>query len=332
MGRRRRVLVALAIGVVAAGMVAAPAGASTTTVGALSVNGWFGLNEGPSGSVGTTTLLTGPGTPPAGIGSAKLTVDSNGRASLGTNVYAGTKLSQISAMSYAAYASSTSASHQPNLMFDVDYVTTDASTAYQGRLTFIPNAPAPANTWTTLDALNDGKWYSTAAPGNGVCPQGSPCTWSQVLTAFPTAGIRNDVAAKGALLLRLGGPVTGGATAFVDDFSITRPSGTSTVDFEPGASVSPSVGPAGTVVTVTMYGYRPGASVVVKFDRVAAKLKPGPRKVTLCKQKALADGSIVCTHAIPAVPGPVGVHPIVSKGKGANGAQLKYSVDFVVSP
>lgn len=332
MGRRRQGLVALAIGVVAAGMLAVPAGASTTTVGALSVNGWFGINEGPSGSVGTTTLLSGPGTPPAGTGSAKLTVDSTGRASLGTNAYAGTKLSQISALSYATRAPSANLNNQPNLQFDVDYVTTDSSTAYQGRLTFIRNSAVPANTWTTVDALNDGKWYATGAPGNTVCTQASYCTWSQILTAFPTAGIRNDSVGKGAMILRLGGPVAGGATVYVDDFSITRPSGTSTVDFEPGASVSPSVGPPGTVVTVTLFGYRPGVNVVVKFDRLAANLHAGPRRALLCKQRALADGSVTCTHAIPTVPGNVGVHPIVTKGKGANGAQLKYSLDFVVSP
>lgn len=332
MGRRSRGLVALAIGALAIGALAAPAGASTTTVGALSVKGWFGLNEGPNGSVGTTTLLTGPGTPPAGIGSAQLTVDSTGRAALGTNAFAGTKLSTISALSYATYAPVANLNRQANVSFDVDFDATDASTAYQGRLTFVRSTPVPANTWTSVDALTDGTWFASQPPSGGACTQSSPCTWSQVLTAYPNAGIRNDSVFKGAMLLRLGGPIPGGATVDVDDFSITRPSGTSEVDFEPGASVTPSVGPPGTAVTVTLYGYRPGAAVVVKFDRVAARLHAGARRVVLCKKKANTAGAIVCTASIPAVAGPVGVHPITSKGKGANGAPLLYSLDYVVSP
>jgi hypothetical protein len=312
--------------------MAAPAGASTTTVGSLSVNGWFGFNEGPTGSTGTTTLVSGPGTPPAGTGSAQLTVDSTGRASLATNAYAGTKLVDISALSYATRAPSANLNNQPNLQFDVDYVTTDASTAFQGRLTFIRNSAVPANTWTTIDALTDGKWYSTGAPGNTVCTQASYCTWGQVLAAFPTAGIRNDSTAKGAMILRLGGPVAGGATVYVDDFSITRPSGTSTVDFEGGASVSPSVGPPGTAVTVTAYGYKPNAWVNVHYDRVATRLHAGPRRPLECRVHANGSGVALCSFNIPAVAGPVGVHPITIKGKSAGSGQLSYSVDYVVSP
>jgi hypothetical protein len=301
-------------------------------VGALSVNGWFGFNEGPDGSVGTTTLVSGPATPPAGIGSAQLTVDSTGRASLATNAFRGTKLSQISALSYATYAPVANLNRQANVAFDVDYDTTDASTAFQGRLTFVRSSAVPANTWTSINALTDGTWFASGAPGNATCGQGSPCTWSQVLSNYPNAGVRNDSVAKGAMLLRLGGPISGGATAYVDDFSITRPSGTSEVDFEPGATISPSIGPAGSSVTVTAYGYRPGKWVNVKYDRVATGLRAGPRRPRLCRVRANAQGAAICSGTIPAVAGPAGVHPVTTQGKGDNGAPLAYRLDFVVSP
>jgi hypothetical protein len=325
-------LVALAIGALAVGVLAAPAGAATTTVGALSVNGWFGGNEGPAGSSGTVSLVSGPGTPDAGTGSAKLTVDGTGRASLGTNGFKGTKLSQISALSYSTYATSSQLSHQANLQFDVDFDTTDASTAYQGRLSFGTDTSVPLNTWTSVNALTDGKWYGSQLVSPAPCSQSSPCTWAQVLTAYPNAGVRNDPVEKGAMLLRLGGPVTGGGSVYVDNFSITRPSGTSTVDFEPGATVTPTVGVAGTAINVTAYGYRPGAKVAVKFDRVAAGLHNGPRQLRICKVTANTNGVITCNTSVPAVSGPPGVHPITLKGKGANGAQLKYKLDFIISP
>ena len=97
MRRARCALVVVAIATIG-GLAMPSAGAATQVVHNLTVNSWFGFNEGPSGSVGNTTLVPGPATPPAGTGSAKLTVDSNGRASLATNAYAGTKLSQISAL------------------------------------------------------------------------------------------------------------------------------------------------------------------------------------------------------------------------------------------
>ena len=62
---------------------------------------------------------------------------------------------------------------------------------------------------------------------------------------------------KGALFQRLGGPITGGATVYADNLTITRPAGTTTTNFEAGASVTPSIGPGGTAVVVKAYGYKP---------------------------------------------------------------------------
>ncbi len=323
--KRRLGIVAAAI--LAVALLGAPsAGAATQTVGALTVNGWFGFNEGPSGSVGTTQLISGPGAPPAGVGSAKMTVDGTGRASLGTNAYAGTKLSQISALSFWFLQTGASGNGYPVLQFDVDYNLNDANTAFQGRLSSL-HGPGTANTWTQVDALA-GEWFATGAPGNGPCSQATPCTTAQVLSNFPNAGIRNDPTAKGALFLRLGGPVTGGATVYGDKITITRPSGTTVTDFEPGASVTPSIGHGASSVVIKAYGFKPNAVVQVKFDR----LTPRPRRVKLCKIRAGTSGVAVSAKNIPFSPGPVGVHPITIKGKGASGSKLSYSIDFVVSP
>jgi hypothetical protein len=332
MGRSRRVFVAAVIAATAGGMaIISPAGATTTVVQTFSTAGWFGFNEGTTGSVGNAALVTGPGTPSNGVGSAQLTVDSTGRASLATNAYAGTPLSAISALSYATYANSASLSHQANLQFDVDYDITDASTAYQGRLSFGRSTPVPVNTWTTVNALTDGEWFASGAPGNTVCTQANECTWSEVLTAFPNAGIRNDSVGKGALLFRLGGPVAGGASTYVDGLSITRPSGTSFVDFEPGAFITPSIAPPGSAVTVQAAGFKVGKFVVVKYDRLQSGVKGVKRRAILCKIKANAAGTITCSTAIPSVAGPVGVHSVTVRGPKAGGGVLLYTLDFVRS-
>src|SRR5215470_15386895 len=115
---------------------AAPSRAASVVVTTLSTDLWFNLNEGPAGSVGDTTFVPGPATPPAGNGSAMLEVDDTGRASFGTELYKGTALASITQMTFSSYASSAKTVVNPALQFDIDYDGTDMSTAYQGRLTF----------------------------------------------------------------------------------------------------------------------------------------------------------------------------------------------------
>ena len=82
-------------------------------------NGWSFLNEGGNGSV---HYVNGPGTPPAGRGSALLTVDSTGREAIQTTKYAGIGLSGLSQLlaspSQPRYGSPTDAR---TLAIDVHY-------------------------------------------------------------------------------------------------------------------------------------------------------------------------------------------------------------------
>jgi hypothetical protein len=299
------------------------AGAATQTVTQLQVGGWFGANEGPGGSVGSVSLVPGPATPPSGSGSAMLQVDSTGRASLGTNAYKGTPLSQISALDYWDYP--VVAADQANIQFDVTYDTTLGSTAYQGRLTFMPPA-SPAGTWTHLNTLTSGTWYGTHAPGNAICSQSTPCTWSQVLANFPNAAIRNDSIGQGALILRLGGPITGGATTYVDDLTVSSGANSTTTDFEAGGSITPTVGTVGTAITARGYGFKPNATVKVQYGRLAN----GRGKSILCTATADVTGMAQCTGNVPANSGALGLHSVIIKGRGPSGG-ISYSEDFVLS-
>jgi len=232
---RNRWMTAATIASLLGPLSAVPSLAATVVVATLSTDAWFNLNEGPAGSVGDTTFVPGPATPPLGNGSAMLEVDDTGRASFGTELYKGTALASITQMTFSSYASSAKTVVNPALQFDIDYDGTDMSTAYQGRLTFEPSGAPTPDTWVSQDALA-GTWWASQAPGNGVCPQSSPCTWAQVLAAFPNAAIRNDASQGGALLFRLGGPIGGGAVANVDDFTIPVCSSYTTYVFEPDCS------------------------------------------------------------------------------------------------
>jgi hypothetical protein len=89
-----------------------------------------------------------------------------------------------------------------SLQFDIDYDLNDASNTFMGRLVFepyiTPTNTVQQNAWQNWDALA-GNWYGTrtTVTVNGVagvaqpCQPATPCTWAQVLSLFPNAGVRN---------------------------------------------------------------------------------------------------------------------------------------------
>jgi hypothetical protein len=314
-----------ALAAAAALLSAAPqARAANVVVNSLSLSGWFGGNEGPGGSVGTVDFVPGPGTPPLGGGSAELTVDSNGRASFGTAQYKGTALTAITQLTYAAWVATAAHPESPSVQFDMDYDKNDNNTAYQGRLVFVPPLPT-LDTWTAFDALA-GTWWATAAPGNLTCSQASPCTWNQVLAAFPNAAIRNDPNAGGNLLFRLGGPVTGGSRVDVDDFTITAGPISTTWDFEPGVSANPSVIAAGGLITVRAYGFKPNKTVKSSYYVNGTSGK----RVLLCSATSSETGAFLCTVPLPtgALAGPSGIHAILIQGL----SRVKYTTQIFITP
>ncbi|HEX6032475.1 MAG TPA: right-handed parallel beta-helix repeat-containing protein, partial [Tepidiformaceae bacterium] len=204
--------------------------AGTVTVAPSNGNGWGFLEETANGS---GQFVTGPGTAPLGIGSAELTVDSIGREILASLGFTGTRLDDITNLEYSSYRATADSGNllAISLQLDVDYDSTDANTAWQGRLVFEPyftigSGNVPEDTWQTWSPLT-GKWWASGAPGNTTCPHSAPCTWAQVLAAFPDAGIR------GAVNFRAGGPWAGGFTGNVDDFLIGINGDNTTFDFDP---------------------------------------------------------------------------------------------------
>ena len=157
--------------------------------------GWFFFDDNGVG-VGSTGFEVGEGTPPLGNGSAFFQVDATaGHAFEVFGTYHGTRMDDITSLLYSSYQNgNANPASAVALDFDIDYDLTDGNNAFQGRLVFEPYQ-TPSNTvqqlvWQNWDALA-GRWWASGAPGNGICPQATPCTWAQVLTAFPNAGVRN---------------------------------------------------------------------------------------------------------------------------------------------
>jgi len=214
-----------------------------------SSNGWYFFNEGSSGSA---YYVNGPVTPPAGRGSALLTIDGSGRENVATGLFTGTQLSALTALQYSTYQAFSGSPNETLYMeFDVDYASTDSSTAYQGRLVYVPSVahtvlPRTWQSWNTMDG-NSG-WYSSASgsssyrpivndtpQANPPCDQTTFCSWAQVTAAYPHARIRPTVSnVPGAFLIRAGGPVTGGLVGATDKVIVGISGQNIETNFEPG--------------------------------------------------------------------------------------------------
>lgn len=259
--------------------------ATTVTVTPTSPNGWFFSDDGNPGGIGN--MVTGPGTPPLSTGSIHFALPTaSAREMFSTAAFAGTRLDKITALQYSTFRSSVDGGNNlaVTLQFDMDYDLTDGFTGWQSRLVFEPYqtpATVPQNTWQTWTPLT-GKWWMASTGSSmprvgGVavsiaCPQSSPCTWAQVLSAYPNSGLRVGI---GLVNLKAGGPWAG-FDGNVDALTIGVNSNDTTYDFEPsntGLVFVPAVSYVGVTGTTqvaininsvaNLYGYQ----FQVNFDQ-----------------------------------------------------------------
>jgi hypothetical protein len=186
-------------------------------------HGWYFYDDGHPGGVGT--FVTGPGTLPAGTGSAQMVLTgTTQRETLTTLAYAGTRFDQMTKLEYYTYGS------VANVQFNVDFDLTDANEAWMGRLVW--QAPTGGSGWTKWEPMT-GTWYASSAAGGTygtLCPQNPGCTWAQVLSNYPNAGIRR---LDGGTHLKANANV--GFNGNVDAFTMGVNYNSTTYDFEPGA-------------------------------------------------------------------------------------------------
>ncbi|MEJ5225623.1 MAG: hypothetical protein WHV44_14290, partial [Anaerolineales bacterium] len=214
------------------------ASASANTVNPLSTD-WTLLVE--TAGTYSYSFVEGPATPPAGLGSLRMTIDSTAGISYAAQKYQGVRLADLETLTYATYVSSgsgfTAISFQIN--YDPDLSDTSSPKPWYGRLVYEPYRNGTVNTgaWQTWDMLNSGNavWWATPNANSSVddtCSQSSPCALSTILTSWPNIGIRNDSAS--AILFKAGGGWSGGFDGNVDNL-VVKTSGqeVDTYDFEP---------------------------------------------------------------------------------------------------
>ncbi len=218
--------------------------AATAIITPSNMQGWGFTQETPTGS---GALVTGPGTPPLGAGSANLIVDSTGGEIIAKAGYQGLKFADITNLQYSTYRTSGAPALAIALQFNVDGDVTDTNNAFQGRIVYEPYHTQTVTTgvWQTWDPLNDSAgtgtgnwWFSNGGLAtSSTCAQATPCTYAQVLAAFPNGGVHNTF---GAVVLKAGGGWTGGFDGNADALQVNN----DTYDFEatePTPTPTPSI-------------------------------------------------------------------------------------------
>jgi hypothetical protein len=198
--RKAMIAVALTMGALA---FTSTAMAATVTPASLAPGGhWYTADTRPPG---TGTFENGPATPPAGTGSFELsTITNPEKVQLFTDLYDGTKLADIDGIGYSTYRDPPSTGFiaaVAALNLRLDLTGDGQPDAY---MVFEPyqdqgNAAVSTGVWQSWDAYRGGaaKWWINT--GAGGCGQNTPCTWSQIVTAFPDATIEESTAPCGTL-------------------------------------------------------------------------------------------------------------------------------------
>lgn len=191
---------------------------TSVTVSPIDMKGWVFFDDGaftPCFANNVCAIESGPQTPPAGMGSARLAlVGSSDRPSLGARLdsLAGVRLADITVLTYSTFIATNQNVQAIALQFPVDNDVTDLDYAYRGRLVFEPYhepslGPVQTGVWQTWNTLN-GKWWLSSAGNpdrlpNAACSQSAPCTVTELLAHYPNIGVR-DVPAEPNVILKAG--------------------------------------------------------------------------------------------------------------------------------
>ncbi len=219
---------------------------SPTVVRSDGLNKWFMYNDTTDAVDNTLgNFVYGPTTPPNGQGSVEFTLGGspNDRKNIATYQFKGTKLADITDLSFVAYSHSGVAgpNESPYLNFNVDF---NGSDTWQKRLVYVPsaNGAVPQDRWNTFDAIDGGNalwtWSGYASNGNK-WPDGNISeyrTWNDIMDAFPSADILSSDSWLG---VRVGEPGPASYTGAIDAVTFGTASHRTTYDFEPAKITVP---------------------------------------------------------------------------------------------
>lgn len=232
---------------------------------------WRYYNDTTNQYINAYDFMYGPGTPPAGYGSAGMRSSVMGTQEIAfmSSEFGGTRFADITKLTYNAYYATGAAGGMPDLQFNVDYDGAGGNDGWQGRVNYTPSMNDAVraenrDTWEFWDVTDPNALFWITSPSSAPllnCGQGNPCTRAQMLAAYPNMRLHIDVGtdpatAFSALLFRTDGV----GDAAVDDLTVGINSENKVFNFEPTPTVSIAQTTAGAepstdnVFTVTLSG------------------------------------------------------------------------------
>lgn len=242
----------------ALGFVGSLAFAGSYTVSPTNLNGWttYALNYDPNTglpvipSTATNSFVTGPSTPPLGVGSFQTSIGSDGNsyAGVSTQRYDGIALADITGLGYSTYVQQNNGAQAFYLVLELSnndqlfmepvyqnggYEQVDSS----GNMVSPPTYPdqcgsnCPAvNQWQNWNAAEAGWWSNQNMGGAG---SGGPpvITLADYASQFPGVTITGIDIQAGA-----GAPSWTNFVGNIDDFYISTSTVNDVVDFEPSTA------------------------------------------------------------------------------------------------
>jgi parallel beta-helix repeat protein len=260
------------------------------TVTPVITNGWAYITEtvGPGTGLLPFDIVLSPPDPTLGEASARLTItDVNWRHMYVAPIFTGTLLSDITVFEYRLRVPSASPQF-PYINIGWDDNVTDGNTGFRGRLVYSPPS-LPANAWHIVDARNDPtpRWYTTLTGATQCNSIFNPCTFTQLVAAYPNAAIHPNTlmgVPLGFIGIRVGGGSSTG-TGYADGLRVGVGSQVTLFDFEAASptTVTLAASPTTTVVgnnvlltaTVTIANGDPAADgTVVSFTSSLGNVSP----------------------------------------------------------
>ena len=241
----------LAIGFIVLGNARGQAAIQDVTPSSMGTWAFYSTDSSGAINTGSATggMVTGPGSPPLGTGSANFQTGAgagDGSEQLRNSDWAGTRLDALTSLSYSTYATSFNGSQLPFVNLYLNFgtgITRDDrlwfeptySSAGAGNGNANPQADVAQNTWQNWNMLK-GMWYSDNEAG----PGSAAITLAAYLALHPDATIINDPGQGGLGGIRIASGFSSPGDNYntnVDAFTIGTAAGTTTYNFEAGSAV-----------------------------------------------------------------------------------------------
>lgn len=206
----------------------------------------------PTDPSDTVDFVTGPATPPLGVGSVELTTGVGSPAGgtctseVRNSDYAGVKLADLTTLSYWTYDSINNGSQFPYLRLDVSYTGGSDSLFFEppyqvagaGNADCAHQAAEQIDTWQSWDAVSGCWWDNNNEIGGGGT---NTDLLSTFISLHPDATIVNAASTKGGVRLAVGYGSTGDEfQGYVDAVTIGTSSSKTEYNFEPAPPVPTS--------------------------------------------------------------------------------------------